>query len=159
MTKGVVTMIMMFISSYVLPKVPWVFPAMTTPIVMFILNLFFFTWLHFLTGYSYIIAVIGAIVVIFSKASKYSLFDPCKEIVYIPLTDTERKLGKSTVDVISNPLGKSGGSMLQQVMIMVNGSIIQSTNQLFTVMMCGLFMWILAVANINKHLKERSIKT
>lgn len=40
----------------------------------------------------YAAVLVGAAQNIFSKASKYSLFDPCKEMAYIPL-DNETKVG------------------------------------------------------------------
>ena len=59
--------------------------------------------------------MIGAAQNILSKAAKYSLFDPCKESAFIPLDAESRTKGKAAVEVIGGPLGKSGGSFLQQV--------------------------------------------
>ena len=57
---------------------------------------------------------VGAAQNIMSKAAKYSLFDPCKEMAYIPLDQEQKSKGKAAIEVIGGPLGKSGGSLIQQ---------------------------------------------
>jgi AAA family ATP:ADP antiporter len=53
---------------------------------------------------------------VFSRASKYSLFDPSKEMVFIAMTDkTEKEKGKAAVDLLGQQVGKSGGSWVLQV--------------------------------------------
>jgi AAA family ATP:ADP antiporter len=46
----------------------------------------------------YAAVLVGAAQNIFSKSSKYSLFDPCKEMAYIPL-DQETKVGAALRDI------------------------------------------------------------
>jgi len=43
------------------------------------------------------------------------MFDPCKEMAFIPLSSEEKTKGKAAIDMIGNTLGKSGGSLVQQV--------------------------------------------
>lgn len=59
--------------------------------------------------------LVGAFQNVVSKSSKYALLDPCKEMAFIPLSPEEKTKGKAAIDVIGSPLGKSGGSMIQQV--------------------------------------------
>ena len=100
------------------------------------------------------IAVIGAASNIFSKSSKYALFDTCKEIVYIPLSSHEQKIGKSTVDIIANPLGKSGGSFIQQALILANGSILESSTYIFILLVLSLGYWIYSICDLDKYISQ-----
>lgn len=128
---GAVTIMMMLIGRQILSR-SWGAAAMVTPAVLLATAAAFFS-LILAPGMWNPVAValgttplmlavlVGAAQNIMSKSSKYSLFDPCKELAYIPLSPEEKTKGKAAVDVIGNPLGKSGGSMIQQVLLMSLG--------------------------------------
>ena len=56
--------------------------------------------------------------------------------------------GKGAIDVICNPLGKSGGALIQQFMIVGFGSLAASTPYLGVILLIIIFMWINAASTL-----------
>ncbi len=86
--------------------------------------------------------LLGAVQNIACKASKYSLFDPCKEMAYIPLDKDSKTKGKAAIDVAGMPLGKGGGALLQQILIFGLGSLEASTPVLAVVLAAVVYFWL-----------------
>jgi ATP:ADP antiporter, AAA family len=121
---GVVTMILIMFSKNLLRSLGWLFSASFTPWVMLISGVIFFMFLSFSdqvapiaaylgTTSLHVTVVVGLIQTTLSKGTKYSLFDPTKEMAYIPLDEESKTKGKAAIDVIGGRLGKSGGSLIQ----------------------------------------------
>ncbi len=95
---GTVTFAMMLLSRVIFKKFGWGTAALITPTLLLITGLIFFSLLMFPDATGPLLAtwgmtplyaavLVGAAQNIFSKSAKYSLFDPCKEMAYIPLDD------------------------------------------------------------------------
>ena len=69
------------------------------------------------------ITALGAAGYIFLRAAKFALFKPAEEMVYIGLDSESRTKGKAAIDVVGAQFGKSGGSMLQQGLLILLGSL------------------------------------
>lgn len=68
-------------------------------------------------------AYAGAIAVLVSKSAKYAVFDATKEMVFIPLDEESRSVGKAAIDVVAYRLSKSGGSFVLQFVLLAFGNL------------------------------------
>ena len=162
---GVVTLFMMLFGRFVLNRWGWGTAALITPSVLLVTGVAFFALC--LAGSSFapmlasmgttplMLAVfVGAAQNIISKAAKYSLFDPCKEMAYIPLDQEQKTKGKAAIDVIGGPLGKSGGSLIQQALIVAFGSLALSTPYLAVILGIIIAAWIQAARSLAGEFDE-----
>ena len=117
MWKGMCTILFMAISSMATSKLSWKQIAMITPIALSVFGCAFFIAVG-VQDYA-MIAIFGAILSVFAKACKYAFFDPCKEIAYIPLSDDIKNRGKSFVEILSAPIGKTSTLLIMQVLMII----------------------------------------
>jgi AAA family ATP:ADP antiporter len=147
----------------IIEKLGWTWTALITPIMMLITCAGFFSFLLFQDHMSMaVFAAIGtsplAIAVFFgsaqnclSKAAKYSVFDATKEMAFIPL-DHECKLkGKAAIDGVGSRIGKSGGSLMYQGLLMFVGSVSASAPFVAVILGVAIILWTIAVRVLGKQ--------
>lgn len=158
---GFITIFMLFIGGFLIRKKGWGFAAMVTPVVLFVTGALFFGFVIFrenLLGYiammgttPLMLAVIfGMVQNIMSKSTKYSLFDPTKEMAYIPLDQESKVKGKAAIDVVGARLGKSGGAFIQQALVIFFGTVAAITPYVAIAMCIMTCIWLVAVRSLNK---------
>jgi len=159
---GVATFTMMIVGRWIFRTFGWGTAARITPSVLLGTGVVFFALVLSSGPLTPALAAIGctplyaAVIVgaaqnIFSKSAKYSLFDPCKEMAYIPLDNETKVKGKAAIDVVCNPLGKSGGALIQQFMIITFGSLAASTPYLGIILLAIVLLWFRAANSLDKQ--------
>lgn len=162
---GAATIVMLFVGGYIIRKKGWGFAAAVTPTVLLITGVLFFSFVIFRENLAGYIAMIGStpvmLAVIFgmlqnvmSKSTKYSLFDPTKEMSYIPLDPESKVKGKAAIDVVGARLGKSGGAFIQQGLVIVLGTVAAITPYVAVAMVLMIGAWLVAVRALNKQFLE-----
>ena len=93
---------------------------------------------------------------IMSKSTKYSLFDPTKEMAYVPLDQESKVKGKAAIDVVGARLGKSGGALINQGLILGLGSISIITPYVAGILFLIIFAWIWGARKLGKLYSQKT---
>lgn len=163
---GFTTLFMMlFVAGNVMRRFGWGIAAMITPVVLLITGAGFFTFVIFKSNFEdflittwgttpLLVAVLfGTIQNVMSKASKYSIFDPTKEMAYIPLDQEAKVKGKAAIDVVGARLGKAGGAGMQMMLIWIYGTLASATPAIAIILFFIIAAWIMAVRYLSTKIK------
>ncbi|AAF39198.1 ADP,ATP carrier protein 1 [Chlamydia muridarum str. Nigg] len=159
---GVVSVfVMLFIGGNVIRRFGWLTGALVTPVMVLVTGAIFFALVIFRDHATGLVAalgttplmlavVVGAVQNILSKSTKYALFDATKEMAYIPLDQEQKVKGKAAIDVVAARFGKSGGSLIQQGLLVVCGSISAMTPFLAVALFAIIMVWLTSATKLNK---------
>ena len=152
---GVFTIGLMGVMSYWLERVSWLKLALITPIAMLGFGSVFFMSVQ--TGSIVVVSFVGAALTVFLKGAKYSLFDPCKEIAYIPMDEEIKTRGKATIEILSAPIGKSGSNCVLQLLVVLLGSLESGASIVGVLYVLTAVYWIYSTKDMAK-LMEKTAK-
>jgi len=96
----------------------------------------------------------GSIQNCLSRASKYTIFDATKEISFIPLSSESKLKGKAAIDGVGSRLGKSGGSVIHQGLILIVSSVSASIPYVAAIFLVIILIWALAVISLGKQFDQ-----
>jgi len=167
--QGYGTIIFMLIGSNILRKLSWKTAALITPLMFLVTGLGFFSFVifddiisaylsAFLSGGALAFAVsLGTWQQVLGKGTKYSLFDPTKEMSYIPLDDEMKSKGKAAVDVIGGRLGKSGGAFIQSTTFILFPSLTfaEAIPYFAVIFTFIVLLWLYAVSKLNVEYNKK----
>ena len=170
---GAATFVVIFLGSNLVKHLGWTVGALTTPIAMgsIALPLFLAVLTTRRLGWPpadgaeagkaaaasiRAAMVVGAMQSVMSKATKYAVFDPTTQMAYIPLDQEAKVKGKAAIDVLGSRLGKSGGSLIQQLCIVGFGNIINAAPAVALMFYAVIANWLLAVRRLSVLFDEAS---
>jgi AAA family ATP:ADP antiporter len=171
MWTGTATILMMIVGGNILRRFGWFTGAIITPLMVLATGLIFFICVLMREGLTPMMAAVGitpifmAVIVgqiqnIMSKSTKYSLFDPTKEMAYIPLDQEIKVKGKAAVDVVGGRLGKSSGAAIQQTLLIAipGASFVTIAPYVAVIFAVLCVFWMYAVKNLNLQVIAASEK-
>jgi AAA family ATP:ADP antiporter len=159
LTGAVTLFMMLFVGGNVIRRFGWTRGALITPIVLLVTGVGFFAFIIFreqlapyMMGLSPVVLAVlfGQAQNIMSKSTKYSLFDPTKEMAYVPLDQESKVKGKAAIDVVGARLGKSGGALINQGLIIAMGSLAAITPYVAGILFLIIFAWIYSAKSLGK---------
>ena len=166
MWTGIVTGSLMLLSPSLFRAWKWRGVAGATPKFMLVAGLPFFigsaafAWAHpgaagaaspaaarWLAG----LVATGALLQVFAKGAKFSMFKPAEEMVYIGLDEQSRTKGKAAIDVVGAQTGKSAGSVLQQVLLVASAGSMATSLPFMAAAFFGILVaWAAAVDRLDR---------
>ncbi len=159
----IATVISIFITGNVVRKLSWTASALITPVIVLIAGFGFFffalfqnsglTWLPVALGASPLMlsVMLGSLHNCMTRACKYTLFDATKEISFIPLSSESRLKGKAAIDGVGSRLGKSGGSVIHQGLLILFSTVAASTPYVAGIFLIVTLIWMLSAISLGKQ--------
>ncbi|MEN8237509.1 MAG: Npt1/Npt2 family nucleotide transporter [Pseudomonadota bacterium] len=158
---GISTIILILLLKGIVQRVGWFTAAIITPIMILVTGMLLFGFvsyrdemaplaLFFGTTPLWMAVLLGSAQQILSKGTKYSLFDPTKEMTYIPLDQESKIKGKAAVDVIGGRLGKASGGYISIGVLFVTGwAVSEVALILAAIVILVIGLWLLAAKGLN----------
>jgi AAA family ATP:ADP antiporter len=163
---GVVATLVSLFVGMVIQKLNWTKSALISPLILLSTGIAFFSFLLFKdTGLASVTAFFGTTPLAlgvffgslqncFARVSKYTFFDATKELAFIPLSKESKLKGKAAIDGVGSRLGKSGGSVIHQCLLMFFGTVALSTPVVAILLFAVIGAWMVAVKALGKQFNQ-----
>jgi AAA family ATP:ADP antiporter len=97
-------------------------------------------------------------VVLIAKSTKYALFDPTKEMSYIPLDEDMKVKGKAVVEVVGGRMGKGGGAWINSGLLSIipGATFFTIVPYTFSIFVVICISWLVVVKLLSKKIEAVS---
>lgn len=157
--------ISLLVSGQIIRRFGWTACALLTPMIILISSAAFFICFFgqdYLSGFLFsigttplaMVVLLGSIKNCFCRAAKYTVFDATKEMAFVPLNLEVKRKGKAAIDGVGSRLGKSGGSIIHQSLLVVFSTVSASAHILAAILVAICFVWMYAVLNLGKKFRQ-----
>lgn len=150
----------LFVAGNAIRKGGWTFTAMLTPAILLLTSIGFFSF-FFMQGSSAeilmgmtplaMVVFFGSAQNVLCRAAKYSVFDATKEMSFVPLNPESKLVGKAAIDGVCSRLGKSGGSVIHQGLLITFSTFAASSPYIAAILFSIIGVWVLAVRMLGKQ--------
>ena len=163
---GVATISALLISGNSLRKFGWTFTAMLTPIILLATSVLFMSCFIAKESLTYVVegflgsaplamaVFFGSLQNVMSRAAKYSVFDASKEMAYVPLSPESKIKGKAAIDGVAARLGKSGGSVIHQGLLVIFSSFATTAPIIAVCLFAIICLWMFAVRLMGRQFNQ-----
>ncbi len=160
---GIIATVMAVLTAFAIRRFSWTFNAIIPAVTMLVTGIAFFLLVLFPgSGLTWIAAMMGSTPLALSvalggfqnclgRASKYTIFDATKEIAFIPLSQESKQKGKAAIDGVGSRIGKSGGSVIHQSLILIFSSVAACTPYVAAIFFVVILVWIFSVVSLGKR--------
>jgi len=159
---GIITVCLIFFFKGIVEKFGWLRGAIITPCVLLVTASIFFTFIFGKEQLSDFVSYFGVTTLmmavfiatsqqILCKSAKYSMFDPTKEMAYIPLDKELKVKGKAAVDVTGHQFSKAAGGYLYIGLFTVFAAsdLMEIAHYLAIIVLIVGFLWLGAVKELS----------
>lgn len=165
-SMGIIATVAAVFTGHIIRRFSWTTSAMIPAAIILVSGFCFFvfvlfqnsgmTWLASLLGATPLILSVslGSLQNCLSRACKYTLFDATKEIAFIPLSTESKLKGKAAIDGVGSRLGKSGGSVIHQGLLLMFSTVSASTPYVAVIFLVVAVVWGLSIVSLGKQFEE-----
>lgn len=159
----IATLSALFVSANSIRKFGWTFTAMLTPAILMLTSVAFFGFFFareylpeadlILMGITPLAMVVlaGTSQNVMCRAAKYSIFDSTKEMAFVPLSSECKLKGKAAIDGVCSRLGKTGGSLIHQALLLSLASFTYSAPYVAAILFLIITVWMVAASVVGKQ--------